>query len=243
MEPSHGASPGARPARGVFRIERGRRFWPIDAIGNLLSILDKVFLFNWRVGSRSISSAIEFHVREFATKHELRGVTFRLNQYAPFGELARLFRNERMSWVFRVCFGFPYFLTYTLWPWRLFGGDCFVPFRNSVHLFSDHIAIALHEAGHALDFSRRRFLGAYMLLRFIPLGVLYQEFLASKYALGYLKELGDKKLLREAYKVLVPAFFTYILGTLVPTTLQTMLLLPMLILGHLIGRVLAFTVA
>ena len=54
------------------------------------------------------------------------------------------------------------------------------------------LAKVLHEMGHALDFRRRRFPGLYALSRMVPGVALYQEYLASLYAIEYLREIGDQ---------------------------------------------------
>ena len=106
------------------------------------------------------------------------------------------------------------------------------PYTNTVHLYSDHPAVALHEAGHAHDFAGRRWKGTYAFLRLIPGVDLYQEYKASKEAIHYLKEQQDLDAEIAAYKVLYPAYGTYVGGYIFPPigTVAGALL------GHLAGR-------
>jgi len=224
------------------KIERGRPIHILDFLGNLVSLPLKILLFDFRIGNRRIFPKVEQYIREFSRKYGLANVTARLNQYNPHGELQLLFENHRVSPIIRAIFGFFHLLTYTLNPWRVFGGDCYTPFTNSAHIFSGHVGIALHEMGHALDFSRRKYPGLYALARIIPPVTLYQEFMASKYAIQYLKEIGDIQSLKDAYKILCPAYCTYLLGALIPEQIQLILLFPFVIMGYIVGHILAVRV-
>jgi len=114
-----------------------------------------------------------------------------------------------------------------LFPW----GDYFNPYTNTVHLYSDHPAVALHEAGHSHDFAKRRLKGSYAAARLIPLVDLYQEFQATDEAIEYLIEVGDRQTELSAYKILYPAYGTYV---------GNYLLFPfgllVVVFGHIHGR-------
>ena len=84
------------------------------------------------------------------------------------------------------------------------------PWTDTVHVYSDHPAVALHELGHAWDFGRRRFRGTYGLIRTLPVVPLYQEFIASDKAFDYFIEIHDQQAEEDAYKILVPAYGSYI---------------------------------
>jgi hypothetical protein len=100
-----------------------------------------------------------------------------------------------------------------------FGGDSYNPYTNTVAIYSDHSAVALHEAGHAEDFAARRFKGSYALLRLLPGVDLFQEFIATEKAIEYFVQTDNVPAELEAYAVLYPAFGTYVggyYGTFVP---------------------------
>ena len=92
--------------------------------------------------------------------------------------------------------------------------------------------MALHEAGHVHDFASRRFKGTYASIRIIPFVDLYQEYKASAEAIGYLKEIHDHSAELDAYKVLYPAYGTYVGSYLFPLIGSAAGAL----LGHVVGR-------
>jgi hypothetical protein len=96
--------------------------------------------------------------------------------------------------------------------------------------------------GHLLDFRRRPYPGLYSLLRLIPGVALYQEFLASRYAVRYLDHIGDHDEELRAYRILFPAYSTYVLGFLaylLPNQVIRTIAMPFVILGHVVGNVMA----
>lgn len=234
--------PGEAPGNHLTdpcRIYRGRPVRPVDFVGHLLSLQEKILLLDLRMGNRSVPINIESHLRHFAREHGDFPIVVRVNQYAPSGEFHLLVANQRIWSFLRLVYGTWHLIVYTLAPWRLFGGDCYQPLTNTVHLFSGHLGVALHEMGHAADFARRRYPGLYMVARILPPVTLYQEYVASRYAVRYLRSIGDVTAEQEAYKVLAPAFFTYLFGTIVPARLQAFIFLPFILLGHAIGRMLS----
>jgi len=222
-------------------IERGVPIEVIDALGNLFSIQSKILLFNLHIDSHKISSKNEKLINEFIERHNLYDVKVRLNQFSPQGEIKRIFqKNNHMSIFFRVLFGPLGLIGYIFNIGRLFGGDHYNPITNTVNIYSNHPAIIIHELGHALDTRKRIFPGVYMLLRHIPLVSLYQEYAASKYAIDFFRENEYYHEELEAYKVLFPAYSTYVFGATfeyIPSPFIVWLFTPFIIIGHIIGRV------
>lgn len=75
-------------------------------------------------------------------------------------------------------------------------------------------AIALHEAGHSKDTGRRKYRGLHAALYGLPAAPLYYEACASNDALSYLQineQFYDQK---KAYKVLHPAYGSYLFGAI-----------------------------
>jgi hypothetical protein len=101
-----------------------------------------------------------------------------------------------------------------------------------VNIYSDIPAVALHELGHAKDFANRRYRGSYALLRILPFTDLFQEHEATEEAFRFAREQKDVPQEIENYKVLYPAYGTYV-GSYVPFTGGTIL---GAIVGHIIGR-------
>ena len=191
------------------QIERGRPVWLLDTFGSLLSIPKKIILLNTKVDSHRVYRKTEASLQEFLAAHPAtRDVKVRINQWTPVGELKRLTQNKRVEWYFRVFPGIPI----TLWSsltGRLLGGDHYNPYTNTINLFSDDSAIALHEAGHAVDFAQNPSPGLYAVGRILPPVELSQEQVASDTAIEYLKEQKDREGELHAYQTLYPAFGTY----------------------------------
>lgn len=197
-------------AASQAQIERGKPFWLLDALGNLLGLPKKLLLWNRKIDSHSVSGETELAVKEFIDAHpdDLGRVKVRINQWAPMGEFKRLVENERIPWYLRVFPGVPT----TLWSsvtGRLLGGDHYNPYTHTVHLFSDDSAVALHELGHAKDFAEHPDPGLYAVGRILPPVTLHQEQVASDMAVQYFKEKGKREEELHSYSVLYPAFGTY----------------------------------
>ncbi len=216
------------------QIERGQPFFPIDALGNILSLPSKILLLNWRVDNHAVSGETEQVLVEYL-KHQdesLQHVKIRINQWSPFNDLGRLFTNRRVAWPYRLLIGFPVTLIFeVLLPGRLLGGDHYNPYTDTVHLYSDLAPVSVHEGGHAFDFSKQRYPGTYALLRFLPLVDLYQEFKATDEAVEYFTEKGDRQNELSSYKILYPAY-----GTYVGRYFITPVALGIVVFGHLYGR-------
>ena len=197
------------------QIERGAAVPPVDFLGNVLSLPAKLILWSWRFNKHSISPATEETLVDYLDARDVpafEDTKFQLNEYRPGQDLSRLAKNHYVAWPYRLLLGLPMTLIVdVLLPGRLFPwGDYYNPFTNTVHIYSDHPAIALHEAGHAHDFASRRWKGTYAAIRLIPFVDLYQEYRASDEAITYLVETHDRTHEIEAYKILYPAFGTYI---------------------------------
>jgi len=237
---------GAPPVPDRYgQIERGRPNGFIDGLGHyFFSLPAKLILWNWRVDNHRISVDTEKTIREYLAANDLGPVKVRLNQYAPGGEWIRLVRNPDMPGFFRYTIGAVTVTLYTILPGRIFGGDNYNPYTNTVNIYSDLDAIVLHEAAHAKDFAAksRGFRGWYGLMRLLPLAPLYQEARASGDAIGYCldREMADTAV--QAYKVLYPAYMTYVAGEAfrwipaepwVSYAAEAALALP----GHVVGRI------
>ena len=67
-----------------------------------------------------------------------------------------------------------------------------------------------HEAAHAKDFSNRKYPGTYAALYTIPAVPLWHERNATNDVLSYVQYRNDRRLERQAYHILYPAYGTYI---------------------------------
>ncbi|MFO0011133.1 MAG: hypothetical protein ACK553_00160 [Planctomycetota bacterium] len=225
-------------------IERGKPRPIVDAVGYVFGIPSKILLWNSRIENHRISPETESTLRDYLASNQLDHVKVRLNQYRPFDDFRRLTANQDVAWPWRYSLGVFSVLGETLIPGRLFGTDHFNPYTNTIHLYSDVPAIALHEAAHAKDFARRTYPGTYAFAYGLPIVPLYHESIASAEVIAYLEALGRPDLQREAYHVLYPAYGTYVGGALgfahPPATAP--IYYGSVIGGHLAGRLQSRTI-
>jgi hypothetical protein len=198
---------------GEEQVERGRPHAFVDGLGHyVVSLPSKLLLLSWRVENHRVSTDTEAKLLEYMETNQLCNVKLRINQYTVPGEWSRLFRNRNIHGFWRYTVGFLTLVVYTVLPQRVFGGDNYNPFTNTVNIYSDVGSIALHEGGHAKDFSGRGRKGLYATLRILPLVPLYQEGKATKDAVSYLRYEAMTEEERRAYPMLWGAFGTYVAG-------------------------------
>jgi hypothetical protein len=239
-----------RLREGEPQIARGEPVPVVDALGHyVFSLPSKLLLWNWRVDNHRISPETEETVAAYLKANGLRQVKVRLNQYEPRDEWRRLVRNSAMPGFWRYTFGVLTCAEYTALPGRLFGGDCYNPYTNSVSIYSDHRAIALHECAHAKDFAGRSrgMKGWYSFMRLLPIVPFYQEEIATGDAIGYVRDIEDGRLEKSSYKILYPAYCTYIAGeglrwVRVQWWVSYAVTYAAVIPGHIVGRIKAATV-
>jgi hypothetical protein len=184
----------------------------VDGLGHyLFSLPSKLALLSWQVENHDVSPDTERALVEYLDVNQLCRVKVRVNQYAPGGEYRRLFRNRDVGGGWRYSLGLLSVTLYTIFPERVFGGDNYNPFTNTIHIYSDESAIALHEGGHAKDFAETTYKGSYAALRLLPLVPLYQEGAATSDAVSYLRA-EDPPQEPEAYPLLWSAWGTYLAG-------------------------------
>lgn len=219
------------------QLQRGMPVPPVDVLGNILALPWKLFLWNWRFADHTISETTEAGLVRFLearNRPAFEDTVYRLNQYAPLGDLKALAKNRHVAWPYRIMPGLLTTLLYdVLLPGRLLPwGDYFNPYTNVVHLYSDDLPISLHEAGHAYDMADFPYKGTYALTRIVPFFDLNQEWQASELAIEYLQEIKDRPMEYRAYRVLWPAFGTY-LGGYLPVPFGS---LPGAFMGHIAGH-------
>lgn len=219
-------------------IERGKEMPILDTVGWIFGIPSKIILWDSRADRHYISPETEQVLAKYIDDNGLYHVKFRLNQYAPIQDWHRLRANKNVGWGWRYTLGILSLAGETLLPGRLFGGDHYNPYTGTVHIYSDIPVIALHEAAHAKDFSRREYPGTYAAIYLIPVVPLWHESIASRDVVAYLQYLGDPNLEKEGYHVLYPAYGTYVgsaAGTFFPDYANP-LYIGGVLWGHGMGR-------
>jgi hypothetical protein len=205
------------------------------------SLFGKLLLWNHKVDSHQFSTRTVAAVEQYLADNELRDVKVHINAYHPGAELRRTVKNRSIGAGWRYTLGIFSWLGYTIMPGRFFGGDNYNPYSNTIHLYSDLIPVALHEGGHSKDFARRSLKGTYgFIYAYVPGFNLYPEALASNEALSYLRAKGDVPLSKSAYKLLYPAYGTYLgasVGDWVSGPIVYAVQAGVVIPAHIVGRV------
>ncbi|MEM7182268.1 MAG: hypothetical protein AAF518_15240 [Spirochaetota bacterium] len=198
------------------QFESGEPYKIIDYPAHyIFSLPSKLVFLSWEVDNHQISDKTKQYLKKYIQENNLKNVKVRFNQYAPIDDLQRLWKNENINVLLKYTAGIVGWFIKSVVPERLFsgllGGDHYDQFTNTIHIYSDSIPIAIHEGGHAKDFSLRTQKSWYTLLRVIPvIGALYQEGRATDDAIGYISYKCDRKQERKAYTQLSPAYSTYI---------------------------------
>jgi hypothetical protein len=134
-------------------------------------------------------------------------------------------------------------LTYTILPNRLFGGDRYSPYTNTLNLSSDVPAQVLSAAAYAKDIHSQRLPGTYAaFVNDMPVLSVIREAKATRDVLGYARVRHDWKAEQQAYHVLYPQIGGATIGTagvLVPGY-GPFLHLGGVAAGHAVGRTVAY---
>jgi hypothetical protein len=234
---------GPRLAAGEPQIAIGRPNRFLDACDWIWpeSLLGKLMLWNAKVDSHQISPETIEAIRRYLADNDLRDVKVRINGYSVGDEWRRTIHNTAIGGGWRYTLGVAGWFMYTILPGRFFGGDNYNPYSNTINLYSDLVPVALHESGHAKDFARRRLKGTYAAAySHVPFFNLYPEGKATADALGYLNDRKDRARQKAAYKLLYPAYGSYIGGDA-----ADWLLFPVnyavkasaIVSGHVVGRI------
>jgi hypothetical protein len=231
---------------GEPQVVRGRPSRFLDASDWIWpgSLLGKLVLWNYKVDRHEISSETEEVLRAYLAANDLRHVKVRLNGYQVGDEWRRTFRNRAVGAGWRYTMGVLSCVGYTVMPGRFFGGDHYNPYANTVNLYSDIPAVAVHEGAHAKDFAGRTWKGTYAFLyTVVPFFNLYPEAIATSDAVSYLRAAQPRDLQRQGYQVLYPAYGTYLgggIGEFIPPygyVAYAVGVIP----GHIAGRIRAAT--
>jgi hypothetical protein len=193
-------------ATAAPQIERGRAMPVLDAVGWVIGIPGKIVLWNSRVNNHHISADSEAKLREFVACRNLGETKIRLNQYAPLDEWRRLRQNKEVGAGWRYTFGVWHTLGYTVFPGRIWGGDWYNPYTNSIYLHSDVASLAMAQAAYADDVRNRKRPGTYSFTQEFAGLDMWHETIATKSTIAYVQQYGTADELREAYNVLYPRY-------------------------------------
>jgi hypothetical protein len=221
------------------QIERGKRRAVIDGLGWVIGIPSKIMLWDRRVDNHNVSAETEEAIRQYLDDNDLDHVKVAINLYDPLDDWRRLRANKTVGWGYRYTLGALSVAGEAIVPGRLIGGDHYNPFTGTIYLYGDVPAIALQKGGHAKDFARRDYPGTYALVAALPVTRLWPEAIATGDAIAYAEQHKDTDLERESYRILFPAYGTYVggaVGRFVPPVALPIYVGP-IIAGHAVGRV------
>lgn len=224
-----------------MQIEHGRPNRFLDTSGRILGFERRLLLWDLRINNHRVSPKTEQIVAEYLSANNLTEVLVRVNQYAPLAEWKRLMTNRRVGAGWRYTMGVLECLVYTLAPGRLIGDDWYNPFTDTIYLYSDVPAIALHEAAYANNLHHRRYPGAYATVQHIPVIGLWYRTDATIDVLQYLKQRGSSVAeIQDADRILFPLYGGAAggqIGRFVPLPLADIVLdLAGTGVGHIVGR-------
>lgn len=175
-------------------------------------------------------------LQEYLAANKLDRVKVRINQYDPMGEWNRLADNKSVGWPVRYTAGTLTVVGYTLLPGRVFGGDRYNPFTNTISVYSDVPAIALYQGGRAKDYAQREYKGLYAVAYAVPgVGMFCHDANASRDAMGYLQETGTPAEIREGYRSVCPIYAVDAIDPIAAVT-GVPLVLPAIVAGHVVGQ-------
>ncbi|MEM9643727.1 MAG: hypothetical protein AAF989_01940 [Planctomycetota bacterium] len=162
-------------------------------MGCLIGIPDKLFLWDRRAKSHSVSPATVAEVVDYLNHRDLRDVKIRVNQYDPVGEWGRLVSNRRIAAPWRYSVGLLKQAKYIFLPGRLFGRDEYNPYTNTLSLYSDLPSLGLVEAAYARDIAVRKCPGTYATAQMFPLVSMWHETIATDEVLTYVAIRGTQE--------------------------------------------------
>ncbi len=209
------ALPETIKTREDIKVEIGSSNRLVDVIRNTLSIPAKILLWSSKFNSGGVSGQTIERTKDFLHENDLHDVAICVNQYNPKMIWQRIFSNPKTCLLSKCTVGVGNGLIETIACPKLTGfpGDHYDVMSNTVQLFSDDLALALHECGHAKDFNERKNPVLYGMMRNIPrmgmVATLYQEIKATDYAIAYLSKERIQGAVKKAFKILIPAYATY----------------------------------
>lgn len=210
-----------------LQVERGQPRPILDGVGWVVGTPKRVLLLKWNVDNHRVSDNTEYQVREYIARNRLDKVKVQINEYDPAAEWARLKANQSINAPLRYSVGAIAVAGYTLFPGRIWGGDNFSPWTNTVHLYSDVPELAIYQAAQAKECAKREY-------KWFGSGKLR----AAGDTIAYFRNDGAPDQARNAYACLVPT----VVADFVPLWAWTTVGLPALGAGHVAGRAMGLSV-
>ncbi len=195
-----------------YRLIKDDDWLPSRVVGHIMSLPARLFFWDWDVSWGNDEKRAQAALSILENNRNIKDLTVRLNHNEAFYDMYRLFADdkvaERNNIFARVLLGIPTCFKDEMWA-EFFRGDYYNPLTQTVVVYSNVESIAAHEIGHHIDYQRFNSDWEYALTGFFPPVTLYKEWQASSYGKDLLG-VGDEY---QFNRYLLPAFFTYLLGT------------------------------
>ncbi len=203
FEPDSSSDSPAEPAGAS--VEFGKPNKTLDRIARVVGTPARIIGLNKKINSHEVSLATLATLRTYLDRNDLDDVAIYVNCYDPKEQWHRLKENKRIGAGWRYSLGTLSMIGYTLLPGRVFGGDRYNPYTNSLNINSDVPAIALYEAAFAKDVhTHNKAPGTYVFLSGLPGVAIFRRGHEVGDVLGYARVQQDWETERQAYHVLYP---------------------------------------
>ena len=212
----------------------------LDSIAWFTGIWSRILSLNSHVNNHDLTDETRAKLTAYLEENDLTDVLVRVNQYDPKGEWRRLQENHRVAAGWRYSAGLVSMAHYTLIPGRVFGGDTYNPFTNTLYINSDVSAVVLHEAAYAKDVHSRTLPGTYAVFNELPVMSLWRHTNGVNDILGYARTNDDWTVERETYRVVYPQMGVHsmaLTGTFVPFWEGILFTVAGAAAGHATGQV------
>ena len=185
-------------------FEYGRPNKTLDRLAWGVGLPSRILPLSSRVNNHDISAETTAKLSRYLHENDLDDVLVRVNQYDPKGEWKRLWDNTRISPGWKYTFGAGMLVQYTLFPGRVFGGDHYNAYTNSLYVNSDVPAMLILEAAYAKDIHARPLPGPYAAINELPVLETWRLSYGLNDTLGYAQLNDDWELERETYAIVYP---------------------------------------
>ncbi|HTU24214.1 MAG TPA: hypothetical protein VMF30_02380 [Pirellulales bacterium] len=185
-------------------VEFGKPHKVLDGIARVIGLPARVVGLNKKINNHEVSLATIAKLRTYLAQNDLSDVMIYVNCYDPSEQWRRLKENQQIGAGWRYSLGALSVVSYTLLPGRIFGGDEYNPYTNSLYLNSDVPAIALYEGAFAKNVHRHKWRGTYTAFSGLPGASLVRGSHEVGDVLGYAQVQHDWPTERQAYYVLYP---------------------------------------
>ena len=192
----------ASPESSGPQVEFGKPNKMLDGLASFFTLPEKILGLNPKIDNHAVSLDTVAKLRHYLDANDLADVAISVNCYDPIGQWRALRENHRVGAGWRYSFGTLSVVGYTLLPNRVFGGDTYNPFTNSLYVDSDVPAIAMMEAAYAKRIHAQKLPGTYVAAAIVPGVALARQCRAVGDVLGYARAEHDWEIERQGYQVL-----------------------------------------